>query len=323
MRKTFALGFPLLLASFALAGGSGAIDDTHGPRLLEEQTIPQASKDVSHANIRVDVDMTLVPVTVTDQLGRNVRGLGKQNFQIYDDSQQRPIVAFSRQDAPVSVTLVFDCSRSMTDKFKIARDAASRLFQELNPGQDEAALVTVSDRAALRHKFTRDFGEIGDALTFTRPDGSTSLLDGVYLALAAAKKAHNPRKALVIVSDGGDNNSRYNLREILRRAVESDVLVYTIGIFKDPQSIEEVDGPALLTTLSDKTGGIGFVVPDPSEVGRAMAAIGVTLHNQYVLGYYPPDNAPSGKYRKIKVKLLVPAGLPPLQIYARAGYYVP
>jgi Ca-activated chloride channel homolog len=309
----------IIIFTASPAAGPG---DADGPRLLEEQAAPAPFTTATNNSIRVDVDMTLVPVTVTDQFGRNVSGLGRKNFQIYDESEPRPIAAFSRQDAPVSVGIVFDCSRSMRDKFQTSRTAASELFEQLNPDQDEAFLVTVSDSAVLRHDFTSNFGDIGDALTFVHPDGTTSLLDGAYLALSHMQKARNPRKAVIIVSDGGDNNSRYTLKELLRKAVESDVLIYTIGIFQNPESPEEVQGPELLESLSEKTGGRGFTV-DAASVGAAMSTIGETLHNQYLLGYYPPQNAPSGKYRKIKVKLRVPAGMPRLQIYARAGYYVP
>jgi Ca-activated chloride channel homolog len=136
------------------------------------------------------------------------------------------------------------------------------------------------------------------------------------------KKAHNPMKALVIVSDGEDNNSQYNLREILRRAVESDVLIYTIGVYQNRETYEEMPGPQLLSILSAMTGGEQFVAQDASIVGRAMSTIGTTLHNQYIMGYYPREDAPSGKYRKIKVKLLMPTRTPRLQVYARTGYYI-
>ncbi len=312
------LRFSVLIYSLLLWRPASAAE---GPRLLEE--LEQRAPEAKGASLHIDVDMTLVPVTVTDVRGRNVRGLAKQNFRIYDGSELRPIAAFSQQDAPVSVGLVFDSSRSMTDKFKAARDAASSLFHQLNP-EDEAFLVTVADRASLRCDFTQDFGDIESALTFTHPEGTTSLLDGVYLALSHIRKAHNPRKALVVVSDGGDNNSRYNLKDLLRRAVESDTLIYTIGIFENPQSPEEEMGPQLLTDLSEKTGGMQFVTKDLKDMGTAMGTIGVTLHSQYVIGYYPPANKTTGgKYRKIKVQLLVPPGMPPLQIYARAGYYAP
>ena len=290
--------------------------------LLTFTVIAGSRAAAANGSVRVDVDMTLVPVMVTDQFGRNIRGLDKQNFQIYDGAEQRPIVSFSRQDAPVSVGLVYDCSRSMADKFAISGEAASQLFAQLNP-EDEAFVVTVSDRVELRHGFTSEFGDIQGALTFVRPKGTTALLDGIYMGLSQMRKAHNPRKALVVVSDGGDNNSRYNLKELLRKAMESDVLVYTIGIFQNPQSPEEVYGPDLLKGISHKTGGIPYMLSSAYSVAGAMSSIGVSLHNQYVLGYYPPDDAPGGKYRKIKVKLVAPAGSPRLQVYARGGYYTP
>jgi Ca-activated chloride channel homolog len=128
---------------------------------------------------------------------------------------------------------------------------------------------------------------------------------------------------LVVVSDGGDNNSRYTMRELLDKAIEADTLIYTVCLYHNPQAPEELGGPELLEDLAGKTGGISFLSKQMNDFGNIMAAIGVTLHNQYVLGYYPPDDAPSGKYRKIKVELLVPQGTPPMNVYARSGYYTP
>ncbi len=299
-------------------------DDAHGPIFLDNAPVSSPRRTTGVASdIRVNVDLTLVPVTVTDEFGTNISGLEKQNFQIYDGAEPRPIVSFSREDAPVSIGLVFDCSHSMRDKFEASREAASQLFQQLNPDQDEAFLVTISDRAILLRDFTSDFGQIGGALTFVHPDGSTSLLDGIYFAVSHMKQAHNPRKAVVIVSDGGDNNSRHSVRELLHQTQESDVLLYTILNFWNPQAPEEIEGPDLLAKLANKTGGRHFVGIDRNGIGQAMSAIGKTLHNQYVLGYYPPSDAPSGKYRKIRVKLQAPPPMPRLQVYARGGYYVP
>jgi Ca-activated chloride channel family protein len=199
-------------------------------------------------------------------------------------------------------------------------DDLGALASERGPG---AYLVTVSDRAEVRQELTSNFGDIQNALMFAHPTGTTSLIDGIALALNRVKRGNNPKRALIVVSDGGDNNSRYTLRELLSRAVESDTQIFAIGLFKNPQTLEEADGPELLRKLCDSTGGVDFVVSDVNDMRGAMGKIGVTLHNQYVLGYYPPDDAPSGKYRKIKVQLLLPSGLPPLKIYARNGYFVP
>ncbi len=273
------------------------------------------------SDIRVNVNMTLVPVSVTDNYGRNVTGLAPQNFRVFDGTRQVPIASFSRLDQPITVGLVFDCSGSMKEKFRIAREAPGELFKQLN-ADDDSFLVTVSTKAELRQKLTPDFGELENALLFSHPDGTTSLLDGVYLALQQVRKSHNQQKAIVIVSDGGENNSRYSMHELTRLAVESDTQIFAAGIFDKPQSQEEEDGPALLTDLCGRTGGVNFVIHNVADLSNVMSKIGVTLHNQYMIGYYPPQADSAGKYRKIRVQLLLPSGLPPLQVHARGGYYV-
>jgi len=300
----------------------GAADD-NGPRLLENQTYRRPPQTTSHpASIRVDVNMALVPVTVLDPMGHNVLGLDRENFRVFDGTEQVPIVTFGQSDAPVSVGLIFDCSRSMREKFKVARQAPAALFSQLNP-DDESFLITVADRPQLRQDFTTAFSDVQNALLFTNPDGTTSLLDGVYMGLQQLKKAHNPRKALIVVSDGGDNNSRYTLRELTSLAAEADVQIFSICLFEKPQTVEEFDGPALLGKLTQASGGINYMIMNVNEMKTAFSKVGVTLHNQYVLGYYPPEDAPCGKYRKITVKVLLPQGLPKLKIYARNGYFVP
>jgi len=299
-----------------------AADDS-GPRLLENQKYRRPTQTTSTAaSIRVDVNMALVPVTVLDPMGHNVLGLDRENFRVFDGAEQRPIVTFGQSDAPVSVGLIFDCSRSMREKFRIARQAPAELYSQLNP-DDESFLITVADRPQLRQDFTSAFNDIQNALLFTNPDGTTSLLDGLYMGLQQLKKGHNPRKALIVVSDGGDNNSRYTLRELAAIAAEADVQIFSICLFDKPQTVEEVDGPALLSKLTQASGGINYMITDVREMKTAFSRVGVTLHNQYVLGYYPPEDAPYGKYRKITVKVLLPAGLPKLKIYARNGYFVP
>ncbi len=315
---------PLLLIALALfpmlPASAGSTEDS-GPLIANHDIRAKASPKTA-ADIRVDVNMTLVPVTVLDPAGRNVLGLASENFRILEGSRDMPIASFGRQEAPISVGLIFDCSRSMREKFKTARMAPSELYSRLNP-EDESFLVTLSDRAQVREGLTSSFSEIENALIFAHPDGSTSLLDGVYLGLSQLKKAHNPKKALVIVSDGGENNSRYSTREILRIAEESDVQVFAIGLFDNPQSQEERDGPELMSELCGKTGGSGFVISNLQDLRSAFAKIGATLHNQYVLGFYPPQQDQPGKYRDIRVQLLLPPGSPRLQVYARSGYYAP
>jgi len=317
MRKVAILCLFLTAALPGIAGDSNSDD---GPRLLD--SVRQLPVREPGMDLRVDVNLTLVPVTVLDTMGRNVTGLDRDNFQVFDGQQQVPIVSFSRQDQPISVGLVFDCSRSMADKFQTERMAPVDLFKQLD-SRDESFLITVSNNAVLRQGYTSNFGDIENALVFTHPQGTTPLLDAVYLGLSELHKAHNPRKALVVVSDGGDNNSRYTMREVEELAVESDAQVFAIGLHRDPQTPEEVQGPELLGDLTDRTGGVNYTINSLSDLSNAMTQIGITLHNQYVLGYYPPSNEPAGKYRRIRVHLVMPEGVPKLLVFARSGYYVP
>jgi Ca-activated chloride channel homolog len=210
----------------------------------------------------------------------------------------------------------------MSDKFLVAREAPTQLYRQLND-RDESFLITVSERPALRHALTSNFEELQNALFFTNPDGSTALLDGVNLGLAHIRKARNPRRALIVVSDGGDNNSRYTLSELKKLALESDAQIFAIGLHLNPNTVEERDGPELLGTLTRASGGIYYAISGADEIAGAMAKIGATLHNQYVLGYYPAMTTQTGKYHRITVQLKLPSYLPPLRIYARTGYYAP
>ncbi len=318
----------LVSVCLSLAVGMTAVyaDDT-GPRLSDNRRVEPAAErarppEATHASIRVDVTMTLVPVTVTDAWGRSVVGLERDNFRVFDGNEPRQITSFARLDAPISIGLIFDCSGSMEPKFRIARQAPAQLFEQLNP-EDEAFLITVSKWPQLRYDFTSNFEDILSTLLLTNPGGRTSLLDGIYLGLHRMKKAHNPRKALIIVSDGGDNNSRYNLRELARLAADSDVQIFSICLYQDPKAEEEIDGPEMLDKLAKVSGGINYMITDADYMESCFARIGATLHNEYMLGYYPPENAPAGKYRKIKVQVLVPACKQQLHVYARSGYFVP
>jgi Ca-activated chloride channel family protein len=164
-------------------------------------------------------------------------------------------------------------------------------------------------------------------LTFVQSKGRTALLDGVYLALNEMKKARNPRKALIIISDGGDNSSRYTESEIKNLVREADVQIYAIGIFEPvsarSRTAEELAGPSLLSEVAEQTGGRHFPVENVNELPDIAARIGIELHNQYVLGYSPTNAEKDGKYRHVQVKLVQPKGLPPLRAFWRLGYYAP
>lgn len=316
-----------LLANAAIAvflvGPVGAPAQQAGPRLMENiRKKPSTPSEEHSLAIKVEVNLVLVPVTVTDEMGRIVSGLQRDNFTVYDDKQSQPIISFNSEDAPFSVGLVFDTSASMRGKMEAARLAAKAFWQSANP-EDEAFLVTFSDRAELQVDLTGDFAEIQNGLLFAAPKGKTALIDAVDLAMRRLKSAHNSRKALLVISDGGDNNSRYSKDEILRYAREADVQVYGIGIHNGAGSPEEMSGPLLLEELAGATGGQHFMVRSTNELPDIAARIGVALHEQYMIGYQPPSGTESGKWRRIRVQLQVPKGLPDLRVYARTGYYAP
>ena len=210
----------------------------------------------------------------------------------------------------------------MLTKFRDEREAPLQLFDQLGTA-GESFLVTVSDRAALRTPLTTDLEQITNSLLFTQPNGSTALLDGVHLALTELKKSRLSRKALVVVSDGGDNNSLYSMREMEKIVMEADAQIFTILLCTNPATPEEVRGPDLMRRLALQSGGTNFVIRRMEDIHDAMSKIGVILHNQYLLGYYVPDEAQSGQYRRIAVQLLLPSKVTGLAIHARQGYYAP
>jgi Ca-activated chloride channel homolog len=274
--------------------------------------------------LKSTTDMTLVNVSVTDPMGRIVTGLEQDDFRVFEDGAEQEIVYFASQDVPVSIGVIFDMSGSMADKIQKSRNAAVQFFRTANP-QDEFFLVDFNDRAELITPFTSSVDRLQNQLMYTAAHGLTALYDGVYLGLSQMRSAHHARKALLILSDGGDNHSRYTETEIRRFVQEADVQIYAIGLFEPGggPTPEEREGPALLADLTQMTGGRMFVVQNLSELPDIATKISMELRNQYVLGYIPSNRRPDGKWRKIKVRLRPPKGLPPLTVYARSGYYAP
>jgi Ca-activated chloride channel homolog len=272
---------------------------------------------------RVNVNLVLIPLTVTDPMDRLVTGLQKDNFFVYENNHPQTITSFSTQDAPVSIGIIFDLSGSMADKIIRARDSILEFMKTSNP-QDEYFVIGFNDRPELIEDFTSSPEKIEARLANVKAGHRTALLDAIYYGLNKMKQAKYPRKALLVVSDGGDNRSRYTENEVREEVRESDVQIFSIGIF-DPQAPTEEErlGPILLNDISDVTGGRLFKVDDLAEMGDVAAKISAELRNEYVLGYSPTDVKHDGKWRKVKVKLVPPAGLPPLTVHARNGYYAP
>jgi VWFA-related protein len=278
------------------------------------------------ATIRADVNVVLVPVTVTDPLNRFVTGLDQDAFEVYEDKIKQKIVSFGSEDAPLSIGIVFDTSGSMGNKLERSRLSVAEFFKTANP-EDEAFLVEFADRPQLVVPMTHNLEEIQNRLTFTQSKGRTALLDGVYLALNTMKKARNPRKALIVISDGGDNSSRYTATEVKNLVKEADVQIYGVGIYESGSrrslTPEELSGPEMLRDLSEPTGGRHFVVEDINNLADVAAKIGIELRNQYVIGYSPSNETRDGKYRKILVKIIQPRGLPALHAFWRIGRFAP
>jgi Ca-activated chloride channel family protein len=273
--------------------------------------------------LKVDVNMVLVPVTITDPMNRLVSGLEKPNFQLFEGNSPQEIRSFSSEDAPVSLGVIFDSSGSMSTKMDRAKDAVIEFFKTANP-QYEFFMITFSDEPEEVSDFTSSVDEIQNKLVFAVPRHRTALLDAIYMGVSKMRKAKYAKKALLIISDGGDNHSRYTENEIRSMVKEADVMVYAIGIYDRYASAEEERlGPQLLSDITELTGGRAFTIDNPNDLGDVATKIGVELRNQYVLGYRPNKIQRDGKWRKIKVKLLPPKGLPPLRVYARTGYYAP
>jgi len=312
VRRALAAAFFVILSGFLVSRAEG-----------QSNPDPKAQ---STPLFNVDTTLVLIPTTVTDPSNRYLLGLQKQDFHLFEDGVEQTITHFSGEDAPLSVGLVFDMSASMGDKLRTSREAALQFLKTMNP-EDEAFLVEFSDRAELAARFTSQVEEIQNKLTSGQPGGLTAMLDAAEMALREMKSAKNPRKAIVIISDGGDNNSKYSARQIESLVREADVQIYAMGVFEPDifgrLSKEEVSGPRLLKEIAEQTGGRVFAASDTHDLPSVATRIGVELRNQYVLAYSPQNQDRDGKYRRVEVEVTEPAGISHLKTRWRLGYYAP
>ncbi|HEY1760002.1 MAG TPA: VWA domain-containing protein [Bryobacteraceae bacterium] len=276
------------------------------------------------ADLHSDASLVLVPAHVTNPIGAPITDLVKENFHILEDGVEQPIKYFATEETPVSVGFLFDSSASMRNKMHQSSEAAAAFFRTAIK-DDEFFLVEFGESAKLSMPFTTDANEVSQRVAHVRPLGRTSLLDAIHLALVQMKRAKHARKAIVIVSDGGDNRSRYTVGQIKEAMQESDVQVYSMGIF-DPEdqrkrTPEEKNGPFLLSELAEQSGGKHYSVDNLEDLPAISAQIGEELRSQYVLGYTPPSTEKDGKYHKIKLMLTAP--LQALELRYRRGYYSP
>jgi len=276
--------------------------------------------------MHIDVELALVSVVVTDPYNRLVTGLDPDNFRVFEDNIEQEIITFSSEDVPISIGVIFDCSGSMSNKLGKAREAALDFFKTANPA-DEFFLVSFNERAELTSSFTNSVEELQSQMMLTSSKGRTALLDAIYLGLSQMRGAHNAKRALLILSDGGDNHSRYQEGDIKRLVKEADTQLYAIGIF-DPlgyrsRTSEELNGPSLLSEITEMTGGRVFAAENLNGLPDIAVKIGLELRNQYIVGYRPSNKSHDGRWRKIKIKMRAPRGLPPLTVYSKTGYYAP
>jgi len=273
------------------------------------------------ADIRVDSNLVLIPVSVTDPKNHPVTGLRREDFRVFEGKAEQTLMQFAREDAPVSVGIVFDASGSMLDKLAQSREAVARFLETAGP-RDEFFLVNFSATAEIAVPFTGDAGTIQNRLLYTGPQGRTSLLDAIGLALQYMKNAANPRRALLVISDGGDNHSRFTESEIRRRVREADVWIYAIGIGGHGAIMlpEENRGDTLMQGIAEESGGRLFAARNAAEMPEIARSIGLELRNQYLIGYRPANLARGGKYQKVQVKVVDGRAL---RVTWRPGYFVP
>jgi Ca-activated chloride channel homolog len=314
--RSISLTFGLGVLSFWVA---------HGQVAIQTRSRPAGPAERPRANLRVDTNLVLVPVSVCDPMNRPVTGLEREHFKIFDDHVEQTVTQFSMDDEAVAVGLVFDISGSMGPKLRLARQAVAQFFASANP-DDEFFLVEFNDQPRLVTPLTGSTEEIQNQLAFAQSKGRTALLDALALSLHELRRSTKKRKALLIISDGGDNSSRYTQGELRRMVRERDVLIYAIGIYEPfagrGRSAEEAAGPGLLSDLAEQTGGSHFPA-ELDELPDIAAKIGMAMRNRYVLGYSPTDPQHDGRYHRVEIKVIPPRGLPKLSAHWRLGYFAP
>jgi Ca-activated chloride channel family protein len=271
----------------------------------------------------IKTDLVTLTLTVTDLYGRYVSGLGKNAFTIYDNNEQQEIEYFSDSDAPVSIGILFDVSGSMSgEKIRKAQKALERFINTSHPS-DEYFLIAFNNRAQLLMDRTRDGDAVLRKLTLVQPKSNTALYDAVYLGVERVTRGTHQKKAMLIISDGQDNASRYNFGEVRRLMKESDVVTYAVGIMDggDAGTVLGMQGQAFLDELTSVSGGKSFYPQSDVEMDEIFERIALELRHQYSIGYTPKNFTPDGKWRKVKVKVKPPRGLPRLTVRNREGYY--
>ena len=257
--------------------------------------------------------MILLPVSVTDAKDQPVTDLSAESFRVLEENVQQKVVSLHREEGPVSVGFVVDVSSSMRNRMDRSIAAIRRFMDTLAKG-DEFFLIRFNDRPQVVTGFTDNPDDILSGLSSVEPLGWTALNDAIYLAVQRMKPAKNSRRALFVLTDGGDNNSRYTETEIRRLVQESDVRVYSIGIFERSSFLEK---------LGMDSGGRAYFAHRLEDLPRTIDKLSSEFRNQYVLGYYPTEPHNDGKYRRVRVEIMETLRQMPLNVFWRHGYYSP
>ena len=302
----FRLGFLTICGTVAIAVAQPNL-------VLRPPTRTASTRTLPPSNFRIDARMVQIPVTVTDPMDRSVMDLKAENFRLFEGDVEQKITSFSMSDAPVSAGIVFDTSGSMKRRLQDSRAAVQQFLETAVP-QDEFFLVQFSNSASLLTPFTRQPDDVLRHLDTMNARGWTSLYDAIFLSVQQLRRASNPQRVLLVVSDGEDNNSRYSESEVHSLVREADVRVYAIGLFTKARCLEK---------MAEETGGRMIMVHNLSELPSAMEKLGEEIRNQYVLGYFSTNPANDGRYRKVRVEVRMPPGTPPLHLAWRRGYMIP
>lgn len=295
-----------------------------GPKQGQQPTLrPTPREEIKDDDrIKLDTDLVTLTITVTDPYNRLVTGLDKSNFEIFEDKVKQSIEFFNDDDVPVSLGIVFDVSGSMKGKLERARDAL-RAFIQTSHNDDDFFLVGFNQRANLLAEFS-DGDTLVNKLTLVDPRGQTALYDAGYLGIEKVKQGRHNKRALLLISDGQDNSSRYTYGELRKLLKEAGVQIYCIGIVEmggGAGGTLDMQGQAILEEIAQTTGGKAFFPRSAAELEDATTRIALELRHQYSIGYTPTNFKRDGQWRKIKVQVKQPKGLPSLKVQHKEGYY--
>ena len=314
-----------IIIGLLLAVCSAAVIAQETPQ-TPDQPRKQSNQDFT---LSVDVELVQLPISVLDAKGRPVDGLTKDHFQIFEDNALQQIKLFQHEDIPLSLGLVIDNSGSMRNKRERVNSAALSFVRESNP-DDETFIVNFDDSAYLEQDFTGSIGDLIDALDNLDTRGETALYDAVFLSVDHVKAGKKDKKAILLISDGEDNVSKYGFNKVVEALRESKVTLYAIGLleendqrgglFKKPPSKKAKEA---LEKFAEITGGQAYFPKSLDEVEELVKDIAHDLRNHYTVGYTPTNRKLDGSWREVRVKVNPPKNVSKVTVRSKQGYYAP